>query len=125
MDLGCDIFLMAGRLAGHAQEDARDLLSWHRVGAVAWGWRQWKRAKMSFWGLHRRLRVVVRIGILNALLPQSRREYTLWVGEAPGRLSNPTPGGWQGARPAASRPQDGGRYRARLERGDHLQQLGR
>ena len=25
MDLGCDIFLMAGRLAGHAQEGDRDL----------------------------------------------------------------------------------------------------
>src|SRR5262245_16396865 len=32
--------------------------------------------------------------------------------------SNPAPGGWQCARPAASRPQDGWRYRARLAWGD-------
>ena len=37
---------------------------------------------------------------------------TLWVGEATGRLPTPAPGGWPCALPAASRPQDGERYRA-------------
>jgi hypothetical protein len=35
------------------------------------------------------------IGISNAILPQSRREGTLWVVEATGRIPNPSPGGWQ------------------------------
>src|SRR5262245_9897087 len=54
----------------------------------------------------------MRIGISNAILPQSRRECTLRVGEATGRLLNPASGGRPGALPAASRPQDGERYRA-------------
>jgi len=41
--------------------------------------------------------------------------------EATGRLPNPAPGGWQCARPAASRPQDGWRYRARLALSDGQQ----
>src|SRR4029450_12380728 len=53
-----------------------------------------------------------RIGISNAIVPQSRWECTLGVGEATGRLPNPAPGSWTGALLAASRPQDGERYRA-------------
>ena len=45
-------------------------------------------------------------------MPQSRRECTLGVGEATGHLPNAAPDGWQCALPAASRPQDGERYRA-------------
>ena len=54
------------------------------------------------------------------MLPQSRREGPLGVMEATRRLSNPSPGGWQCALPAASWPH-GWRYRTRLARGDGQQ----
>jgi hypothetical protein len=37
-------------------------------------------------------------------VPQSRRACPLGVGEAPGRLPNPAPGGWPCALPATRRP---------------------
>jgi hypothetical protein len=40
---------------------------------------------------------MIEAGIANAIVPQSRREYTLWIGEATGRLPNHVPGGWQDA----------------------------
>jgi len=40
-------------------------------------------------------------GISYAIVPQSRRECTLWVVEATGRLPAPSAGGWQCALPAA------------------------
>jgi hypothetical protein len=63
---------------------------------------------------------LVSIGISNAIVPQSRRECTLWVVEATSPLPNPAQGAWQCALPAASRPQ-GCRYRACLARGSSLQ----
>ena len=45
---------------------------------------------------------LVSIGISNSILPQFRRECTLWVVEATGRLPNPAPGAWQCALPAGS-----------------------
>jgi len=51
-----------------------------------------------------------RIGISNAILAQSRGEYTLGIVEATGRILNPLPGDSQCALPAISGPQDGRRY---------------